>query len=153
MTHQKDAKQALANDLEGEEGETERGNWSNKLDFLLSCLGYAVGLGNVWRFPALCYKNGGGAFLIPYAIFLFVAGMPLFFMELGIGQFSSLGPVEAFGHLCPMLQGIGVGMVIISAIVCIYYNMIIAWTFFYTFASFQKVLPWSNCNFKGSTSG
>ena len=117
--------------------------WERKIEFVLACVGYAVGLGNVWRFPFLCYESGGGskgalravflcisvcvclsdsrcrslslslsllffnstgAFLIPYIIMLFVCGIPLFYMELAVGQYTRLGPFGALGTLCPILK-------------------------------------------------
>ncbi|XP_033119227.1 sodium- and chloride-dependent neutral and basic amino acid transporter B(0+)-like isoform X3 [Anneissia japonica] len=123
----------------------DRGKWGSKADFLLSCLGYAVGLGNVWRFPYLCYENGGGAFLIPYAIMLVFAGLPVFFMEVSLGQYSSSGPATAW-KISPMFRGIGYGMILVSALVGIYYNVIIMYALYYMFASMRKTLPWTNCD-------
>ncbi|XP_074646895.1 sodium- and chloride-dependent glycine transporter 1-like [Tubulanus polymorphus] len=131
-------------DNSGDEN-VERGNWSGKLDFILSCLGFAVGLGNVWRFPYMCYRNGGGAFFIPYLIMMSLVGIPLFFMELSLGQFTSSGPLTCWGF-CPIFKGIGIAMVIVSGLVCIYYNMIIAYALFYLFASFTGDLPWKHCD-------
>ncbi|EFN61826.1 Sodium- and chloride-dependent glycine transporter 2 [Camponotus floridanus] len=137
----------------GEDDHPERGTWTGKFDFLLSLLGYSVGLGNVWRFPYLCYSNGGGAFLIPFTVMLVIAGLPLMFMELSFGQYASLGPVAAYKQFCPLLRGLGYGMVLISSVVMLYYNLIIAWTLYYIFASVLGgwELPWSKCEKEWST--
>ena len=129
-----------------EDENPERGNWSGKLDFLLSCLGYAVGLGNVWRFPYLTYKHGGGAFLIPYTLMLLLIGLPCFFMEISIGQYAALGPVTLYSNLSPMFKGLGFANFVASFFVGMYYNMIIAYTIYYTFASLTATLPWSSCD-------
>ncbi|XP_033632370.1 sodium- and chloride-dependent glycine transporter 1-like [Asterias rubens] len=123
----------------------ERGNWGRQLDYILSCIGYAVGLGNIWRFPYLCYRHGGGVFLIPYIIMLFLAGMPLFFLETAFGQYASQGPVTIW-KACPLFTGIGWAMVIISGMVVVYYNIIMAWTAFFIFKSFTLELPWKTCD-------
>lgn len=138
---------------DGEDEHPERGTWTGKFDFLLSLLGYSVGLGNVWRFPYLCYSNGGGAFLIPFTVMLVIAGLPLMFMELSLGQYASLGPVEAYKQFCPLLRGLGYGMVLVSSVVMLYYNLIIAWTLYYMFASVLGgwELPWSKCEKEWST--
>ncbi|XP_069825432.1 sodium-dependent proline transporter-like isoform X1 [Dendropsophus ebraccatus] len=119
-----------------------RETWGGKYEFLLSCIGYCVGLGNVWRFPYLCYRNGGGAFLIPYSIMLFFTGLPLFLMELSLGQYGAAGPITVW-KCCPILKGIGIGMLLVAALVSLYYNVIIAWTFYYLGKSFQSPLPWT----------
>ncbi|XP_059833406.1 sodium- and chloride-dependent neutral and basic amino acid transporter B(0+)-like isoform X1 [Hypanus sabinus] len=122
----------------------ERGNWSSKTDYLLSMIGCAVGLGNVWRFPYLAYKNGGGAFLIPYTLILAFAGMPMSFFESSFGQFASLGPVAVWKAV-PVLQGVGIAMVLLLTLVHITYNCIIAYSLYYLFVSFQSPLPWADC--------
>ncbi|XP_010625474.1 sodium-dependent proline transporter isoform X4 [Fukomys damarensis] len=122
----------------------DRGNWTGKLDFLLSCIGYCVGLGNVWRFPYRAYTNGGGAFLVPYFLMLAICGIPLFFLELSLGQFSSLGPLAVW-KISPLFKGAGAAMLLIVGLVAIYYNMIIAYVLFYLFASLTSTLPWEHC--------
>uniref|UniRef100_A0A7E4UQ34 Transporter n=1 Tax=Panagrellus redivivus TaxID=6233 RepID=A0A7E4UQ34_PANRE len=124
----------------------EREGWDNKTQFLMGVVSYAVGLGNVWRFPYLCQKNGGGAFLIPYCIMMVLEGMPLFLIELGIGQRLRTGPVGVWNAIHPYLGGIGVSASIVSYLVGLYYNVIITWCIFYLYNSFTfGDLPWAVC--------
>uniref|UniRef100_A0A9J7X2K4 Transporter n=1 Tax=Cyprinus carpio carpio TaxID=630221 RepID=A0A9J7X2K4_CYPCA len=137
-------------DDDGGDENKARGNWSNKLDFILSMVGYAVGLGNVWRFPYLAFQNGGGAFLIPYLIMLGLAGIPIFLLEVSLGQFASQGPVSVWKAI-PALQGCGIAMLIISVLIAIYYNIIMCWTLYYLFASLKGTLPWATCKNEWNT--
>ncbi|KAJ8299477.1 hypothetical protein KUTeg_023537 [Tegillarca granosa] len=125
--------------------EESRATWGGQLEFILTCVGYAVGLGNVWRFPYLCYKNGGGAFLIPYTLMLALVGLPLFFMELAFGQYAGLGPISIW-RINPLFKGLGYAMVIVSWLIGLYYNVIISHVLYYLVRSFTSVLPWTTCN-------
>uniref|UniRef100_H2ZHX0 Amino acid transporter transmembrane domain-containing protein n=1 Tax=Ciona savignyi TaxID=51511 RepID=H2ZHX0_CIOSA len=76
---------------------------------------------------------------------LVFAGLPIFFMEVALGQFSSLGPTAVW-KFNPIFKGVGICMVVLSAFVGIYYNVIIAYTVFYFFSSLTSNLPWESCN-------
>ncbi|CAH8680904.1 unnamed protein product [Schistosoma rodhaini] len=123
----------------------ERAQWKGKIDFLISCMGFSIGLGNVWRFPYLCYKNGGGAFLIPYFISVFLAGIPLFLLEVTVGQVTRRGVIAAW-NICPLFQGIGYACTVINFFLNCYYTVIMAWAFHYIFSSFTSQLPWTRCD-------
>ncbi|PIK54916.1 putative sodium- and chloride-dependent GABA transporter 2 [Apostichopus japonicus] len=126
------------------DSKVSRESWGSKLDFIMACIGFAVGLGNVWRFPYLCHKNGGGAFLIPYFVSLFACGFPMFFMEVMFGQLLQTGGITVW-YIYPILKGVGYASAVISAIVCCYYIVICSWAFFYMFQSFTLHLPWGDC--------
>ncbi|XP_049860179.1 sodium- and chloride-dependent GABA transporter 1-like [Schistocerca gregaria] len=125
----------------------ERGSWASPTEFLMSCLTYAVGLGNVWRFPYLVYRNGGGAFLIPYIVMLMVMGVPIFFMEMVLGQYSQQGATVVFARMAPIFQGVGFSALIIVLVINIIYMVVVSWTLFYMFASFSSVLGWARCDY------
>ncbi|XP_023323815.1 sodium- and chloride-dependent glycine transporter 2 [Eurytemora carolleeae] len=121
-------------------------SWGSRGEFLVSCIGYTVGIGNIVQFPFLVFRNGGAAFLVPYLLFLVVVGMPMYFMEAAIGQFAQGGVVSAFYAMLPASTGVGVAMVVLSLIVCIYYNILLSYCLFYLFQSFRSILPWSVCD-------
>ncbi|XP_013384066.1 sodium-dependent dopamine transporter isoform X2 [Lingula anatina] len=85
------------------------------------------------------------AFLLPYCLMLIFGGIPLFYMELALGQYTRKGAITCWGRICPLLKGIGYAVVLIAFYTDFYYNVIIAWSLYYFFASFTTNLPWSTC--------
>uniref|UniRef100_A0A131YKJ9 Transporter n=1 Tax=Rhipicephalus appendiculatus TaxID=34631 RepID=A0A131YKJ9_RHIAP len=121
-----------------------RGQWASKADFVFSCISYAVGLGNVWRFPYLCYENGGGAFLIPYFTCLLTTAVPMFYLEVAMGQYLSKGGIGVWA-VAPMFKGIGIASLVLLMLGAVYCMVIVTWILFYLISSFATVLPWEHC--------
>lgn len=122
----------------------KRERWSSRTEFVLATIGNCVGVGNVWRFPYLCYKNGGGTFLVPYIIALCVIGVPIFLIELSVGQRFAKGSVYAYRALDIRLGGVGVASTCMAYVTLMYYNIIVAWTIVYMAQSCRSVnrVPW-----------
>nr|CAD7446670.1 unnamed protein product [Timema bartmani] len=100
---------------------------------------------DLWGYVPL-QRGDTGAFLVPYSIMLVVGGIPLFYMELALGQFNRKGAITCWGRLVPLFKGIGYAVALIAFYVDFYYNVIIAWALRYFFASFTNHLPWTTCD-------
>ncbi|KRY54089.1 Sodium-dependent serotonin transporter [Trichinella britovi] len=124
----------------------ERLEWANKVEFLLAIIGFSVDLGNVWRFPYICYRNGGGAFLVPYFVMFIFCGLPLFYMEMALGQFHRCGCISIWKRLVPLFKGVGYATCLIDVYMGCFYNTIISWALFYLSSSFKWPFPWQSCD-------
>ncbi len=115
--------------------------FSSRWALLVSILGIAVGTGNIWRFSRIVAQNGGGSFLIPWIIFLFIWSVPLIILEFTIGKYTRKGPVGAFVHLAgEKYAWMGAFMVIVSIAIMFYYSVVTGWCIKYLTAIFTDNL-------------
>ena len=139
--------------------EPHRAQWKTQWGFLLAAIGSSIGLGSIWRFPYVCYEHGGGAFLIPYAVALVTAGVPLMILEFGIGHKMRGSTPMAFAKISPGWEWLGWWMVLFVMFgIVLYYAVVIAWCVCYLW--FSLTLAWGadpNAfffqTFLGTTSG
>lgn len=114
--------------------EKSRESWGSRFGFIMSTIGFAIGLGAVWRFPYMVGVNGGGAFLLVYVLISIVIGIPLFIAEMGLGRKTHLNPVEGMRKLTKKgSPWIGIGWigVIASLLIMSYYIVVIGWMLAY----------------------
>lgn len=120
-----------------------RAEWTGQLGFIISAIGSAVGLGNIWRFPGVAYENGGGAFLIPYIVALLTAGIPILFLDYAIGhRFRGSAPLALRRLAGKLGEGIGWFQVMICVFIAVYYTAVLAWASSYFVFSFD--LRWGD---------
>ena len=114
-----------------------RERWVNRPAFIFAAVGSAVGLGNLWRFPYICYSNGGGAFLIPYFVALLTCGIPLMMLEIGLGQMMQGSAPSSWRGVGKKWEWVGWWSTWIAFIVVGYYTVIMAWGWNYLYHSFS----------------
>lgn len=119
----------------------ETGNWATRTGFILSAVGSAIGLGNIWRFPYQVAENGGGAFLIPYFAALVLAGIPVLIVELWLGSETGLTTPLAIREKFEESEFLGWWAVLNGFLVNAYYVVILGWAL--AFIVFSATHDWT----------
>lgn len=122
--------------------DTQRDSWKTNWGFILSCIGSAVGMGNIWMFPARVSKYGGGTFLLPYFLFVIMIGLSGVIGEMAFGRAARSGPIGAFGQAMAsrgkgrrLGEAIGYIPVLGSLALAIGYSVIVGWILRYSVGS------------------
>ncbi|MBR4039070.1 MAG: sodium-dependent transporter [Clostridia bacterium] len=113
------------------ENKQKRGNFSGSIGFVLAAAGSAVGLGNIWRFPYLAAKDGGGVFLLCYLVLALTFGFALLTTEIAIGRKTGKSPLVAYGELSRKFKWVGTVACLIPTIILPYYCAIGGWVLKY----------------------
>lgn len=120
----------------------KRESFNTRWGFILACIGSAVGMGNIWMFPTRVSLYGGGAFLIPYFIFVALIGFTGVIGEMTFGRATRSGPIDAFGIACERKgkrkQGEALGLIPVvgSLAMAIGYTVVMGWILKYTVGAF-----------------
>lgn len=112
-------------------------------DYLLTLIGYAIGIGNVWRFPYIISQNGGSAAVVAYLLCTVFVSIPLFLMELIIGQHTRQSTIKCYNMIRPKWRGLGFAQAALLMCVLTYYQILLAYSSIYLLNSVYDPLPWS----------
>ena len=134
--------------------EEQRENWGSRGGFILAAIGSAVGLGNLWKFPYELYNHGGGAFLIPYVIAVFVIGVPMLILEFSLGHFTQRAAPDAFGRSHKRFEFVGWWGIILGFVIITFYPVVLAYCISFLCISLQGIftggqLPWAGEGIEG----
>jgi len=112
--------------------------WGSNLSFLLAMIGSAVGLGNIWRFPFVLFKNGGGVFYIPYIVALAIFGIPFLILEYAVGYNFKASFAKSLRKINTKFEFLGWMVPLCTLGIMVYYSAVIGWIAIYVVLSFYK---------------
>lgn len=116
--------------------------FKSRTGMMLAMLGMAVGTGNIWRFPRIAAKNGGGEFLVAWIVFLFIWSIPIILLEFGMGRKTRSGPIKAFMQMMgPKWAWMGAFCVFVTTAITFYYSVVAGWTARYALAAIFHEIP------------
>lgn len=117
---------------------TKKQEWNSNLAFMMAMIGSAVGLGNIWRFPNVLYSNGGGSFMIPYIVSLFLLGISFVLVEYAVGFKFKRSIARILFSIHQKLEPVAWFILLIVFLITTYYVCVVGWDLIYIVLSITK---------------
>lgn len=117
---------------------TKKQQWNSNFAFMMAMIGSAVGLGNIWRFPYILYSNGGGSFMIPYIVSLFLLGISFVLVEYAVGYKFKRSLARILFSISKKLEPVAWFILLIVFLITTYYVCVVGWDLIYLILSFTK---------------